>query len=194
MRKGWIIAIVIGCIALFAIGVLIGVYFYKEGQVQDSNVSNRQLAEELKSNNENEAISTSAEEEKLSPNCTIIERQYFKGCDHLIKNIKDVPEELINSTKEQVEEKYNGWTLDSFSSNEVIVSQEKDGYCDQHYVIREHNGVLGIYTLNEDKTEEFKEDTEIATRYLPDEDIEKLKEGIKAIGDDQLHRVLGDFE
>lgn len=194
MRKGWIIAIVIGCIALFAIGVLIGVYFYKEGQVQDSNVSNRQLAEELKSNNENEAISTSAEEEKLSPNCTIIERQYFKGCDHLIKNIKDVPEELINSTKEQVEEKYNGWTLDSFSSNEVIVSQEKDGYCGQHYVIREHNGVLGIYTLNEDKTEEFKEDTEIATRYLPDEDIEKLKEGIKAIGDDQLHRVLGDFE
>lgn len=194
MRKGWIIAIVIGCIALFAIGVLIGVYFYKEGQVQDSNVSNRQLAEELKSNNENEAISTSAEEEKLSLNCTIIERQYFKGCDHLIKNIKDVPEELINSTKEQVEEKYNGWTLDSFSSNEVIVSQEKDGYCGQHYVIREHNGVLGIYTLNEDKTEEFKEDTEIATRYLPDEDIEKLKEGIKAIGDDQLHRVLGDFE
>lgn len=194
MRKGWIIAIVIGCIALFAIGVLIGVYFYKEGQVQDSNVSNRQLAEELKSNNENEAISTSAEEEKLSPNCTIIERQYFKGCDHLIKNIKDIPEELINSSKEQVEEKYNGWTLDSFSSNEVIVSQEKDGYCDQHYVIREHNGVLGIYTLNEDKTEEFKEDTEIATRYLPDEDIEKLKEGIKAIGDDQLHRVLGDFE
>lgn len=194
MRKGWIIAIVIGCIALFAIGVLIGVYFYKEGQVQDSNVSNRQLAEELKSNNDNEAISTSAEEEKLSPNCTIIERQYFKGCDHLIKNIKDVPEELINSTKEQVEEKYNGWTLDSFSSNEVIVSQEKDGYCGQHYVIREHNGVLGIYTLNEDKTEEFKEDTEIATRYLPDEDIEKLKEGIKAIGDDQLHRVLGDFE
>lgn len=194
MRKGWIIAIVIGCIALFAIGVLIGVYFYKEGQVQDSNVSNRQLAEELKSNNENEAISTSAEEEKLSPNCTIIERQYFKGCDHLIKNIKDIPEELINSTKEQVEEKYNGWTLDSFSNNEVIVSQEKDGYCGQHYVIREHNGVLGIYTLNEDKTEEFKEDTEIATRYLPDEDIEKLKEGIKAIGDDQLHRVLGDFE
>ena len=54
--------------------------------------------------------------------------------------------------------------------------------------------MIGIYTLNENKEETFKEDTEIATRYLSDEDIEKLESGISVIGDDQLHNVLEDFE
>lgn len=30
--------------------------------------------------------------------------------------------------------------------------------------------------------------------YLPDEDLEKVREGIQAIGDEELHSVLEDFE
>ena len=63
-----------------------------------------------------------------------------------------------------------------------------------HYVVREHGEVLGIYTTDETGEETWKEDTDIATRYLTEEDLIKVQEGIKAIGDDQLHSVLEDFE
>lgn len=196
MRKGWIIAFIFSAIVLFAIGVVIGVYSYQKNQVYDSNQSSRELADKKEKENTilNETVSTSVTEEKVSPNCTIVEKQYFKGCDHLIKDIKEVPTEWINYSQEQIKEQYSDWTLDSFSNNQVIVSKEKEGYCSEHYVIREHNGVIGIYNLNESGEETFKEDTEIATRYLPEEDLERLKEGIEAIGDDKLHNVLEDFE
>ncbi len=196
MRKGWIFALVFAIIILFALGIFIGVYTYQRGKIQDSIKINKQLAlqDEDQNDESNQMILTSSIEEKTSPNCTIVEKQYFKGCDHLIKDIKEIPEELINSTEEQIKEKYADWKLESFANNQIIVSQEKEGYCDKHYVVREHNGLIGIYTLNENKEETFKEDTEIATRYLSDEDIEKLESGISVIGDDQLHNVLEDFE
>lgn len=198
MRKGWIITIIIATIILFAIGVIIGIYAYQKDKVHDSNMISRQLAEQEQSQTENsignDVVSTSVAEVKLSPNCTIVEKQYFKGCDHIIKNIKEIPEEWTNMTEEEIKAQYPDWTLESFSNNQIIVSQEKEGYCGQHYVVREHEGVLAIYTLDENGVETWKEDTEIATMYLTEEDLEKVKEGIKAIGDDQLHTILEDFE
>lgn len=162
----------------------------------------KQLAEKEQSIGEtkkkNETVSASVSEEKLSPNCTIVEKQYFNGCDHLIKDIKDIPEGWVNMTKQelnsQIETEYQNWSLEDFSSNQIIVSCEKEGYCSKHYVIREHDGVIAIYTLNENGEETWKENTEIVTMYLPEEDIERLKEGIKVVGDDKLHAVLEDFE
>lgn len=198
MRKGWIITIIIAIIILFVIGVIIGIYAYQKDKVHDSNMISRQLAEQEQSQTKNsignDVVSTSVAEVKLSPNCTIVEKQYFKGCDHIIKNIKEIPEEWTNMTEEEIKAQYPDWTLESFSNNQIIVSQEKEGYCGQHYVVREHEGVLAIYTLDENGVETWKEDTEIATMYLTEEDLEKVKDGIKAIGDDQLHTILEDFE
>ena len=198
MRTGWKIVMAIGIMLLFLIGVITGVYFYEKDKTKDSNIGTKQLANLEQNQNEkqieNEVISTSIAETKLSPNCTITEKQYFKGCDHFIKEIKEIPEEWINFTEEQVKEQYTDWKIESLTNNEIIVSQEKEGYCGMHYIVKEHGEVLGIYTTDETGEETWKEDTDIATRYLTEEDLIKVKEGIKAIGDDQLHSVLEDFE
>src|SRR5690625_2643346 len=106
MKKGWIFAIIIAVIILFMVGVVLGVYFYQKEKVQDSNMLSTKLAEkeqtQTENTNNNEVVSTSVAEVKISPNCTIVEKQYFKGCDHLIKNIKEIPEEWINMTEEQI--------------------------------------------------------------------------------------------
>lgn len=198
MRTGWKIVMAIGIMLLFLIGVITGVYFYEKDKTKDSNIGTKQLANLEQNQNEkqieNEVISTSIAETKLSPNCTITEKQYFKGCDHFIKEIKEIPEEWINFTEEQVKEQYADWKIESLTNNEIIVSQEKEGYCGMHYIVKEHGEVLGIYTTDETGEETWKEDTDIATRYLTEEDLIKVQEGIKAIGDDQLHSVLEDFE
>lgn len=198
MRKGWTIAFIIGVMILFGLGVMAGVYFYEKEKTKDSNMPTKQLAsiEQSRDENqiENEVVSTGASETKLSPNCTITEKQYFKGCDHFIKEIKEIPSEWINWTEGQVKEEYKDWKIENITNNEIIVSQEKEGYCGMHYVVKEHGDVLGIYTIDETGQETWKEDTDIATRYLTEEDLSKVQEGIKAIGDDQLHSVLEDFE
>ena len=126
MRKGWIFSLIIATIIFFALGVFIGVYTYEKGKTQDGTRIDKQLASQVQNGDEgdmsNQMILTSSIEEKTSPNCTIVEKQYFKGCDHLIKDIKEIPEELINSTEEQIKEKYADWKLESFANNQIIVS------------------------------------------------------------------------
>ena len=193
MRNSWAILLIIMIILLFALGVMMGIYFYGSDNTEDTNLLNVQLAEESILEN-NVTVSTSLTEEKVSPNCTIVEKQYFTGCDHLIKDIKEIPEDWINMTEEQILEQYPDWTLESFTNNQIIVSQEKEGYCGEHYVIRTHDDVIGIYTLDENGKETLKEDTDIPTMYLTEEDLEILNKGIQAIGENQLHQVLEDYE
>ena len=193
MRNSWAILLIIMIILLFALGVMMGIYFYGSDNTEDTNLLNVQLAKESMLEN-NVTVSTSLTEEKVSPNCTIVEKQYFTGCDHLIKDIKEIPEDWINMTEEQILEQYPDWTLESFTNNQIIVSQEKEGYCGEHYVIRTHDDVIGIYTLDENGKETLKEDTDIPTMYLTEEDLEILDKGIQAIGENQLHQVLEDYE
>ena len=197
MRKG--IAITLGIIALLLIGIAASVYVYNQNKTQDSNMlQGKDLAseEQQDTSKENELVSTVALEEKISPDCKIIHKQYFKDCDHLIKTEKEVDAEYINLTKQEFVEKYLGedWKLEKFSSDEIILYQEKEGYCNEHYLVKEHNGVLGIYTLDENRQAIFQEDTEIQTMYLPEVDIEKFKQGVEVIGEPELRTLLEDFE
>ena len=187
MKKGWIIAL---AVFLLLIGVAVGISVYNKGKTDEINiVENKRLADEVEN-----IIYTSTTEEKISPNAKILKKRYFIGCDHLLKETEEVPEELINKNKSETEKYYKGWDVDSFSSNEVTIYKQEEGFCDQHYLIKEHNGVLGIYTIDENGKLQIKEDTEIQTRYLTDVDLEKVKTGIEAIGNTELNSVLEDFE
>lgn len=196
MRRTWMIGILIAILLL--IGIVAGIYAYQKNSAQDSNViSNTQLAkeEEQKSKEIKEnSLSTVSMEEKVSPNCMLLEKQYFKGCDHIIKKAKDIPEKCINYSKGQFEKAYQNWKIEEFSSNHITVYQEKEGFCNEHYVIRENDGVLSIYSKNENGEESLVENTQIQTMYLPEEDLKRLEQGIEAVGNTQLNSILEDFE
>ena len=113
----------------------------------------------------NNVVPTAVVEEKVSPNAKVLQKQYYKD-----------------------------WNVDSFSKNEIIIYKEESGFCNQHYLIKEHNGVLGIYTIDENGKITLKEDTEIQTMYLPEADLEKVKQGIEAVGNMELNSALEDFE
>ncbi len=191
MRKIWIIVL---AILLLIIGIVFGIYFYNNNKTQDSNTNNKQLAILKTEDEEQNIVSTSSIEERTSPNAIILKKQYFTGCDHIIKTQVDIPQELVNKTKEEVQNYFIGWSVDDFSDKEITIYQEKEGICNQHYLVKEHNGVLGIYTLDENGNATLKEDTEIQTKYLPEFDLQRVKQGIEAIGDMALNTVLEDFE
>ncbi len=196
MRKEWIIALV--CIILLILGVMAGLYVYQINNTKDSNkLDGRQLAENNSQENdliENITLSTSSTEKKTSPNAKLIEKEYFKGCNHTTTNTRDLPITLANCNIEELTEKCEGWQIEEFENDEVTLFREQDGFCDEHYLIKEHNGVLGIYTTDENGEETFKEDTDIQTMYLTEADLTKVRNGIEAIGDIELHSVLEDFE
>ncbi len=196
MESKWIIiAIVIGLI----LAIIAGIYAYNTGGISQTNIIvKEELAERVNEEKQiqkvNQTIETSAKEVKTSPNAIIIEKRYYKGCDHLTRDEKDISEEMVNKTEEEIERQYPGWKLESYSPTEIILYKETNGFCDEHYVAREHNGYIGIYNINEQGVEKLKEDTEIATAYLPEEDLERLKIGVPIVGKRNLYNFLEDYE
>lgn len=189
--KKWVI-ITISVLFLLGIGAIFAII------QNNSETKGTELKEttELASNSINEVntIETSTRDTKVSPNAKIIKKEYYKMCDHLKKEIEDVPTKLINKNEEDVEKMYSDWKIEGYSPNEIVIYKEYEGICGDHYIVKEHNGVLGIYKLNENGEEIFERDTEIPTQYLPEIDILKLKEGITAVGQAELNSVLEDFE
>ena len=107
---------------------------------------------------------------------------------------KIIPEELINKEEKDIEQYYKDWQIKKFTSSEIVLYMEKDEYCDRHYVLKENNGVIAIYKVNQENEAVFKENTQIQVQYLPEVDLINLKKGIYAIGEEKLNSILEDFE
>lgn len=117
MNKWWIYILIF--ILLFA-GVLFGIWNYNKKQTEEIKlIENKQLA------NENTTIQTSMAEEKISPNAMVIQKKYYIGCDHLIKEIANIPDALINKTKQDLKDYYQDWTIDNYSSTEITIYKEE---------------------------------------------------------------------
>jgi len=199
MGKKWIIIMFVAGIIL---AIILGIYaFSSRDEISDTNViSTKELAELnevyniVKEENNDEVIATSLTNTSISPNAIIIEKRYYKVCDHLIKKVVDVPESLVNKTEANIKEEYLDWKLEGFSPTEIVVYKEYNEYCDEHYMIREKDGKICIYTVNQEGVETLKEETEISIMYLPEQDLIDLKSGINIVGKTNLYAFLEDYE
>ena len=62
------------------------------------------------------------------------------------------------------------------------------------YILKQYEGVIAVYKINENEEEELYDITDIAITYLPQEDQEILKNGITVEGEENLNQLLEDFE
>lgn len=197
--KMWLLILIIIISVALAIGF--GIYAYHNGGISETNIINTPKLAEVEKQEENdgqefinEMITTSSANSNISPNAIITEKRYYKACDHLIRETIDVTEELINQGEEQLKEHYLDWTIEKYSPTEIVVYKEFKGICNEHYIVKEHDGVLGIYIENNEKVQEWLEDTEIEVQYLPEDDIEQFKVGVRVVGKMNLNTFLEDYE
>ena len=193
-----VILMVIGIV----LAITLGIYAYNNGGISEINIMNIEKLAETENvqeeseirGRENELVATSVSSMKMSPNARVTEKRYYKKCDHLIREKKDIPVGLINQGEENVRSYYSNWKVEKCLNNEVVVYKEFEGICDEHYVIKDNNGILAIYRENDKNVQEWQEDTGIETQYLPEKDIEEFKVGVKVVGKTNLYNFLEDYE
>lgn len=201
MDKKWIICIIITIIIGLGLGIGFAIYSTNNNETEGIDIlSEKELADTENSLNKDSGIEaintveTSSTENNISPNAMLVEKIYYEACDHLIRKNLDIPEELVNKTKNDVEETYPEWEIEEFSPTRIVLYKTSSGNCGEHYFVQDHNGVIGIYTTDEYGVKTLKEDTEISTQYLPEEDINNLKAGVEIIGHTNLIEFLEDYE
>ena len=164
-----------------------------ETNIADENILD-ECTDEYEELQENDMLETDSQEEKISPNCSFTIRTYYKGCGHITSQYNNIPEELVNKTEQELKEMYPEYMVETFKSNEIVVYQEKEGECGEHYLVKDLNGTVVIYERKSDGTEELLEETSIATDYLPETDKIQMQEGIEVNGKQELNQLIEDYE
>ena len=201
MKKSIILSAII---VFFILGTIIGGILIKNASDKEENMEiaeqNQEeiydeCTDEYKEMVESNTLveETSAEGEKISPNCSIIFRRYYKDCGHTIEQYASIPTELVNKTEEDLQKQYEGWTIEEFSRNQIVLYREFDSECGEHYILREKDGKVAIYLKTGD-TEELVEETDIATEFLTETDRIELQNGIEANGRVELNQLIEDYE
>lgn len=204
MKKSWIILLFV---VVIIIGIIAGLAIYNKNEKSQNNIIENEINkisekvtdecteeyEELERQAKLD-IETNSSEEKISPNCLITLKRYYNECQHTINEYIDVPQNLVNGTQEDLEKEYPNWEIQKYSSNEIILYREFDSNCGQHFILRNDNGKITIYKINEEMQEEVYEKTEISVEYLTETDKVEIQNGIRVNGVQELNQLLEDFE
>ena len=202
MKKIWMI---IPIILVILIGIVVGRLIYNNNEklanknniIQNEiNIVSEKVTDDCIEEYQEvqEEVVTNSQEEKISPNCLLILKKYYAECNHTINEYVDVPQDLVNGTEYDLKKEYPYWEIEKFSSTEIVLYKEFNSNCGQHFVLKEDEGKITVYKINENNEEEIYEKTEISVEYLSETDKGKISEGIKVNGIEELNQLLEDFE
>lgn len=133
-------------------------------------------------------------EERVSTNAILILKKYYIQCDHTINEYVELPKELVNMTKEEVQKHYPDWEVIGFEKGKVILYKELDGVCGEHFKLRVENGKVVVYIVDTDGKETLYEKTNISSEYLTETDLINMQDGLEIYGKEELNQIIEDFE
>ena len=195
--KKW--GIIIAFIIIFIVAIFVGNYIYDSNNedkntVKSENTSNSIVNQVDYSVRNDITINTDSEEEKISPNATLILKKHYKECDHTIKEYAEIPEEFVNLTKSEIEKEYPEWEVEKFTPLDIILIKEEEGFCNEHFILKEEQGVITVYKIDKQGEESLYDTTGISVEYLTENDKLELKNGIKVYGKEELNSMLENYE
>lgn len=196
MKKKNTILIILLSGTLFLISFVIG-YKIMNYRVRQQPLT---ISENKGKKNQNEDLDLEIlkEEETISPNTVITLKKYYHSCDHSITNLDKADDEIVNMTKKQfeeyIQENYPNIKLISFSVKEIVLREERNHLCSNHYIVGESNGNIAIYGIDENGKKFLdKVFSDYPISLLKEIDQKRLINGIVVDSEEELSDVLENF-
>ena len=206
MKKSWIIIL---AIAVIIIGIISGIAISQKNkkEIEEKNIIKNEINEvseivtdecteewEYLQEQARLELEANSSEEKISPNCLLILKRYYSECEHTINEYISIPLSLVNKGQKDLEEEYKNWNIEKYSSTEIVLDREFESTCGQHFVLRNDEGKITVFLINENQEETVYLKTEIAVDYLTETDKIEIEKGIRVNGTEELNQIIEDFE
>lgn len=194
------IIILLSVVVIIA-SIITAVVIYNGEDEEQAKVSIKNIEENttntlnntINSDNKN-VIETNVKEVRISPNAFITFKEIYEGCGHTKVDFVEVPQDFVNLSEDELKDKYSDWNIEKFTDTDIVLSKEFNGSCDEHFIVKDVNGVVIVFKIKEDNTEEEYQVTDIATEYLTDTDKIEMEKGIRVNGKQNLNQLIEDYE
>lgn len=142
-----------------------------------------------------QVVQTNSEEIKISPNAIITFFKHYSNCGHVVRVKENAPKNIVNISKDAFSSLYSDWKINKFTSTEIELSKDFSGDCNEHFLVKSNpDGFIEIYKVKPDTSLVLYEKTDIAVKYLSNEDIAELENGIYLYGKENLNAYIENFE
>lgn len=113
-----------------------------------------------------------------------------------MNDTKNIVENETELSRKYVKDKcLNEWEDYSKTvQNEIMETSQSLNDENRPYILREKDGFINVYYINESGEEILYRVTDISVKFLGEDDIKELKQGIEVIGTQKLNEMLEDFE
>lgn len=200
MKKSSVFLIFICCLGLFLMSFIYGYYFIDRKISKRPNYDAQENDVRKKSVNidEYDDMEILKEEERISPNTYIEKRTYYSKCNHNTTTVEQAKEEIINMSEKQfrkyIEDNYPNIRILSFSIKKIVLREDRNHLCTNHYIIGESEGRIAIFRINENGEKILnKIFKDYPLSLLKEVDQDKLREGIVVDTEEELSDVLENF-
>lgn len=142
-----------------------------------------------------QVVQTNSEEIKISPNAIITFLKHYSNCGHVVRVKENAPKNIVNISKDAFSSLYSDWKINKFTSTEIELSKDFSGDCNEHFLVKSNpDGFIEIYKVQPDTSLVLHEKTDISVKYLSNEDIAELENGVYLYGKENLNAYIENFE
>ena len=192
MNKKFIIALILIIIA--SIVATFAIIIYNLKSVQNIGSANETI-ENFQTTSPYTTVPTSYDEVKLSPNAILTFLKHYDGCGHTLKEKENISAEMANITRNEFSKLYSDLEIKDFSNTDVELYKIFSGNCGEHLLVKSSSdGFVEIYRIKDDGIYELHETTEIAIKYLSNDDRKELENGVILYGKENLNSYIENFE
>lgn len=133
----------------------------------------------------------------VTNNTRFLLKTYYENTrDTITKEIK-IPTDIVGKNLEEVrnylENAYGEWDIRELDKELIELYRIREGISPNHYIVKQSNGYIAIFHVDEDGTPILLEQTNIPVSALTELDREKLLRGIIVKGMDGVTQILEDY-
>jgi len=130
---------------------------------------------------------------KIIPGTKIIYEYYYPADGETEVIEESAPYFMLGLTFKELQEYYDVWQIEHFSSEKVVMRRNVYGEREQKYIVGIKDGYVAVFYDIDIDDELVREITNIFAGALPDEEQKRLKKGIKVVGESNLNSILQDY-
>lgn len=198
MKKIYVLIFIVVVFGIVILGVGFGYNFYVIKDISNNDLEQKDYVTanflNVNANKTEETQVNNVKVAKITPSTKMVYEYFYKD-DKITEKVEDVPPYfLIDLTREDIERDFKNWQVKSFSEREVVLQKVIEGESVQHYIIGEYDGFVAVFYEREINGTRLKDITDIPISSLSQEEQNKIKEGIKIVGKDELIKFLQNYD
>ncbi len=185
----------LGMVALMMLGMVMGYsYTLLTEMFQDEERIGNEQAQVNKAGTLSDSFEPLAAVEPsqtTSQETTFIFERMYKSCGHNSITYRSATAQETGLSRGQIEDMHSSWEIKEFSPSIVWLFEEIDGYCPNHYIIREKDGCIAIYRPDKDGQGVYLiHQTNIEVALLNADIQERIREGWVVDSIEQLELLM----